>query len=239
MIQHTPGTIYLADQREALITTLSRRFRTFGGSSGAAEAAKPPFGALCAFNEETLMPAQRVTIHAERAGYVVVVPVTGTLWVSGQIGTDDGLEIDLETVLLLPVAAQSTVTFANPYGTETLTFLHMWLKGRTVFGPVTPHRFPFSSAALNNQLHEIVPGVNKGQRWLPFSLRLGRFDGRQKTRCSLQNSDDHFFTYILAGTFEIDGRLLHEHDALALWGLEEVEIEALSHDALLLVMVVK
>lgn len=41
---------------------------------------------------------------------------------------------------------------------------------------------------------------------------------------------------VLAGAFEVEGRLLHAHDGLALWDTATVELEALSPDALVLVV---
>jgi len=40
----------------------------------------------------------------------------------------------------------------------------------------------------------------------------------------------------LEGAFEVEGRLLHARDGLALWETEKVELEALSNDAIILVM---
>jgi quercetin 2,3-dioxygenase len=238
MSRQIPGTIYLADQREATVTTFSRRYNTFG-TQDQQPAHRPPFGALCEFNEETLIAAQRVTIRAERAGYVVVVPVTGALWVSGQIGSDDGIEVDVEAVLLLPITAHGTITFANPYPADNVKFLHLWVEGRSVMGPVGPRRFAFALKDLENRLLEILPGVANGGFRLPFSISLGRFDGRKELTYRLPHEGARFFAYVLAGAFEIEGRLLHASDALALWEAEEVEIEALSHQALLMVVEVK
>ncbi|WP_262891527.1 pirin family protein [Adhaeribacter radiodurans] len=38
------------------------------------------------------------------------------------------------------------------------------------------------------------------------------------------------------GAFEVQGRLLHEKDSLALWDTEEVELEALSNHIRILIM---
>jgi len=37
-------------------------------------------------------------------------------------------------------------------------------------------------------------------------------------------------------TFEAEGRLLHERDGLALWDTVEIEMEALSNDAIILLI---
>lgn len=44
------------------------------------------------------------------------------------------------------------------------------------------------------------------------------------------------FALVLAGAFEVAGRLLHAHDGLALWDTAAVALEALGNDAVLLVL---
>lgn len=41
---------------------------------------------------------------------------------------------------------------------------------------------------------------------------------------------------MLEGAFEVQGTLLHARDGLALWETDEVEMEALSNDAIILLV---
>ncbi|WP_165699302.1 pirin family protein [Hymenobacter jejuensis] len=52
----------------------------------------------------------------------------------------------------------------------------------------------------------------------------------------MKSNRSRFFAFVVAGAFEVEGRLLHERDGLALWDVQEVELEALSNDALVLVL---
>ena len=71
---------------------------------------------------------------------------------------------------------------------------------------------------------------------LSFALSLGRFAGRHETEYKVQHAGSHLFAYVLAGAFEFEGRLLHEKDGLALWDMATLELEALSNNALVLVL---
>jgi hypothetical protein len=62
---------------------------------------------------------------------------------------------------------------------------------------------------------------------------VGRFKGRGENGYSLSPSSA-LYSFVLAGVFEIDGRLLHERDGIALWATDKIEMEALSNDAILL-----
>ena len=68
------------------------------------------------------------------------------------------------------------------------------------------------------------------------AARLGRFAGRAETVYPLRTPGAGVFVFVLAGAFEVASRLLHEKDGLALWDVAEIELEALSNDALLLVL---
>jgi len=91
----------------------------------------------------------------------------------------------------------------------------------------------FEAAHLANQLLELLPGPGDA---LPCRASLGRFTGRAEAEYHLRRPGAGFFAFVLAGAFEIAGRLLHANDGLALWDTGTVEVEALSNDALLLVL---
>ncbi|MBC6988212.1 hypothetical protein H9I52_00875 [Hymenobacter sp. BT491] len=52
----------------------------------------------------------------------------------------------------------------------------------------------------------------------------------------MKSSRSRFFAFVVTGAFEVEGRLLHKRDGLALWYVQEVELKALSNDALVLVL---
>jgi hypothetical protein len=90
----------------------------------------------------------------------------------------------------------------------------------------------FSFENIANRLAPLLPATAD----LPFTLRLGRFAGRHEATYALPPGR-LFFGFVLAGAFEDAGRLLHKKDGLALWDAPApVELEALSHNALLLVL---
>ncbi|TGE25158.1 hypothetical protein E5K00_08160 [Hymenobacter aquaticus] len=226
MLQQTPGRIYLADQRGLTATSRFRRYSTFSFGSYQQEF-REPLGRLQALNEETLAGGHRLELRAEQATLVLVLPITGAVGVAapGVVAT-----AQVEEVLVLHLPAQGSISFTNLYETELISFLHIWLSAEPAASP--PFLFPFSEAQLENQLAPLVPAAAT----LGCSLHLGRFGGRREAVHPLRRPDSCFFAFVLAGAFEVQGRLLHEKDALALWNTPEIELEALSNDALILVL---
>lgn len=229
MIKQTPGKIFLADQRGLVETSEFRRYSTFNFGPYAHEH-KTPFGSLYVVNEETLGGGQHIEFTVEQASYIMLIPVIGEVVAATTAGS---ATVGVEQLQLLAVPANITVQLTNPYETELVTFLQLWVKAEQPIEEVCAHVFDFQLAAVKNQLLPIVgPQVNLA---LPFAVRIGRFAGRQEVVYHLENQAS-FFAFVLAGAFEAQGRLLHEKDGLALWDTEEVELEALSNDALLVVI---
>lgn len=226
-MQQTPGKIFLADQRGLTETAQFRRYSTLS-FEGYADAHKGPIGRLRALNDELLAGGQQVSFRAETTTLLLVLPITGEVRVSSpQVGS---LLVDVGEVLLLPLAAGAGVSFRNPYAADVISLLHLWLDAAPAAGPGA-QRFSFAAEALENQLATVVPP----EKGLGFGLHLGRFAGRHEALCHLP-AGARLFAFVLAGAFELEGRLLHEKDALALWNTAEAELEALSNDALVLVL---
>jgi len=233
MTKQTPGKIYLADQRGLTEAPQFRRYSTLNFGSYAHEH-KGAMGNLQALNEETLAGVQRVTFQADQTAYVVILPITGALNVHDSLGGISA--VDVGEVQVFTVAAGKSIEIVNLYEADLISFLHIWITAHAPSSTTPLPAFAFSS--LENTLTEIVPGTatTPGESALPFSLHLGCFAGRTEAIYHLKRENSLFFTFVIAGAFEVAGRLLHEKDGLALWDIAEVELEALSNNALVVVL---
>ncbi len=52
----------------------------------------------------------------------------------------------------------------------------------------------------------------------------------------LESDKSYLFAYVLTGSFEIAGRLLHNGDSLLLWKLQQIELESLQDGSILLII---
>ena len=126
--------------------------------------------------------------------------------------------MEVEEIFVSQVTAGGLVRINNPFETESITFLQLWL---SVEPPVVgnfSNSFRFDSASLQNNLSEIVPGTQPkslaGE--LQSSVSLGRLSGRQEIIYKLKNRAAGILAFVIAGAFEIEGRLLQPKDSLAL-----------------------
>ncbi|MDO7886784.1 pirin family protein [Hymenobacter cheonanensis] len=225
----TPGKIFLADQRGLVETSDFRRYCTF--SFGTFQHAhKEPLGRLLALNEELLAGGATLALPVAEAAHVLLLPITGVVEVrlpGGQL-----LPVETEQLQVLTLPAGRTLHLQNPFASDVIRFVHVWLRAPEANEVTVGAAAGFSAEAIANRLAPLLPPGTG----LPFAVRLGRFAGRHEVAHAVPPSQ-LFFAFVLAGAFEAEGRLLHEHDGLALWEAPApIEIEALSNDALLLVL---
>jgi len=235
-MKQTPGKIFLADQRGFTETAQFRRYSTFNFEDYK-QANKEPFGNLYGFNEELLAGSQSLNFAVDQATHVILIPVTGGINFVHADGNNTVVEV--EDILINTLPANTSFQIVNPYEKEVITFLQIWIKAEQAINTNSFHLFNFNLS--QNQLTGIVARDKAASTAvkLPFSISIGRFDGREEVIYTLKSKDSGFFAFVIAGAFEIEGRLMHEKDGLALWDTEEVELEALSNNALVLVTEIK
>lgn len=229
-MKQTPGKIFLAEQRGLLQTASFRRYCTF--QFGAyTHAHKGPFGSLLAVNEETLVGGQAVALPAATAAWVLVLPLLGAV----QAGTSgvEAVQVEVEEIWVSTVAAGDSLCLRNPYAADVVSCLHIWVGIAPGQGLASSQTLAFEAAQASNQFLELLPSTGGV---LPCRVSLGQFAGRAEDEYHLRRLGAGFFAFVLAGAFEVEGRLLHANDGLALWDTHAVEVEALSNDALLLVL---
>lgn len=240
MLKQIPGKIYLADQRGVVENSLFRRHSTFNFGAFAHEH-KSPFGRLYALNEETLAGGHQLEFPVAEDSYIVLLPITGAVGFSTGGGATGLTEAEQVTTLAVP--AGTMLHLRNPFAGELISFLHLWVHAAGPLpAPATALTTVFDGELLENKLCELISfGEVPEQpllftRVLPFALSLGRFMGREEVIYKVQHSTNQLFAFVVAGAFELEGRLLHEKDGLALWNADELELEALSNHALVLVV---
>ena len=94
----------------------------------------------------------------------------------------------------------------------------------------SPQLIPFDIINYKNQLVPIP--VNN----TPFKYGIGKYAGREESLYELSKGGNGLFVFVIQGAFEVQYRLLHPRDGLALWEADAIELEALSNDAIIFVV---
>jgi redox-sensitive bicupin YhaK (pirin superfamily) len=230
MDTQTQAQIYLADQRGYTQTPFLRSFYTFNFGTYQQDS-RHPFGALQLFNDDSLIAGASLSLTVEQPTDVFLLPLVGGL----EYNSDQAsgfLEPGQAGVLSL----QSGLSYAvsNPYPAETISLLQVWLTQ-----PAGSPAIGFTETAFDlsqkNVLHACTPESAGSQR----RVFIGRYDGRADDTLTIAPGQG-VFVFVVQGVFEVQNRLLHERDGLSLTAIQHdtVEFEALSNDAILLLIVI-
>lgn len=222
-----PGKIYLADDRGFFENEIHRRYSTFNFAEYQFEH-KAPFGRLHTFNDEILPAGSTLKQEATLNGYTLLIPITGKIEIRYH---EQDFEAEAGEVLLVPVPIGVTLEISNPYPSDWVNFLQAEIQANDLSANRIVQTFGFDFEHTVNRMVGVIPQSTD----LPFSLHIGRFGGREEMLHVLEGHHT-LFAFVIGGAFELQNRLLHERDGLALWEVAEVDAEALSNGAVLLLL---
>lgn len=229
MLTQTEAHIYLADQRGCTQTADFRSFHTFNVSDYQLES-RQPFGDLAVFNDDTLLPGKNHIIGVEEPTEMVLIPVVGGIELVDGLG--ESVFWGAGEVFHFMAFPGQEYQVINPFETEAVNYLQIGLKT----GPTSSENsanFPLATFDLENrnQLIPLFTSANQSR-----SGFIGKYTGRNEGVYWLSDPTKRVFVFVIEGAFEVQDRLLHPRDGLALWNLSEVAFEALSNDAILLLL---
>lgn len=229
MDTQTRAQIYLADQRGHSQTPVLRSFHTFNFGSYHADS-RTPFGALQLLNDDSLVAGASLSLTVEQPTDVLLLPINGGLEYTCDL-TSGFLEPGQSGLLSLTSGMNYTVS--NPYETETIDMLQLWLT-RPADSSVSGFADTTFDLSQKNVLLPCFPTSADTES----RVFIGRYDGRAEDTLVV-TPDQRVFVFVVQGVFEVQNRLLHERDGLALTDVQgnTVEFEALSNDAILLLIV--
>jgi hypothetical protein len=213
--------IYLADRRHSTQTSLHRSLNTFG--SGSHPADPDGFHILRTLNDETLAPGATATYRAHTRALVAVIPLVGACvcTIRSKPYTPDAGQ-----VLIDAITPGDILTFQNPFSDESINYLMLEIRGET------PASAGVTDVALDypyNTLHRLAASP-------ACHILVGAFQGREEVMLPFDMPGKKIFVFVLEGAFEVNHRLLHRRDGLALSDCTALACEALSNHAMLMVI---
>jgi len=216
-----PGKIYLADQRGLIENSSIRRYSTFNFESFYNEH-KTALQNLFICNDDSVAAGKLNFYLAKENSLHLFMPITGGIDI---VAKNNEFSIETGQVQLLSLEKGEVLEISNPYKEDVINYLHLGIIND--FALVKDQLFSFDFESNPNKLINIISGYK-----YPFKLTSGIFAGREEANYKLQEKSNSLFTFIIDGAFEIEGRLMHARDGLALWDTEDVEFEALSNNAI-------
>lgn len=132
--------------------------------------------------------------------------------------------ISSEEVFTLKSKESSRVKIKNYLNNEKTDILIIELKS------LQPENAFFIEELTIKKPNTLIPISKK----LEFPSFIGLYEGRKEEIYSLYNSNKRIFGMIINGAFEFQNRLLETRDSILLRGIQTLEFEALSENALII-----
>lgn len=220
-----PGKIFLSDQRHLSESSTFRRYSTFNFEKFNDDN-KQPFENLFLCNDESIISGKLTFFLSKEDSFQIFIPITGGIDI---VSNGKDFSVDTGQVQVLNLGKGEVLEISNPYPNDLVNYIQLGIKTDLFLMRESEMLYNFNFEKEQNQLIEIISNSK-----LPFNLSAGIFAGRKEIIYKMRNPNSKFFTLIIDGAFEIEGRLLHPRDALALWDLENIEMEALSENAIAL-----
>jgi redox-sensitive bicupin YhaK (pirin superfamily) len=227
MIQQNKGKIFLAEERGHHETDWFRSFNTFNFGQYQQEH-KFPFGPLYVLNDDTLAGGKSISMTVEADSVIVLIPVVGTISYTDSAG--HASFISAGECQLFTTPKNTTIQIGNPYRNELVNFLQIWFYASGNEKDNTTQATVFDIVNNTNQLVPI-PVTHPH-----YKMAIGKYNGREESIYKLSHPQNGLFAFVIQGAIEVQYRLLHPRDGLALWEAPEIELEALSNDAIILIM---
>jgi hypothetical protein len=223
---HLQAQIYLQSQRGIFQTGGFKRFCTFNFDTYQVES-REAFGNLLVLNEEMLLPECSIEIKTTEKVRIVLLPLVGALEINN--GTEEARYVNSGEVLEYLAERDNGLIITNPYPSETVQYLQIRFKEKTDLRPYS------ELTAFDISVKNKLLTINRNHE---NRILIGQYDGREEGNF-VCNPDKAIFVFVIEGAFEVQNRLLEKRDGLSLRNVTEVEFEALSNQAIILIMEVE
>lgn len=227
------ATIFLGDQRGLQQTDSFQSRYTFNFGNYFNEH-RHAYGDMYVFNEDCLAGGAALQLTVEEDSLILLIPVAGAVNYKDSNGNITCVAAG--QVQLITAGKGDMLEIGNPFRDEMVNCLQVWIRmhapGKR--GNAWLHAYEDVNKHINQLINALPLEGSISQ--LPVSLSIGKFSGRGECSYQCKKGNAYLFLFVIEGAFEVEGRLLHAGDALALQNSPAADIEALSNDAILLLI---
>lgn len=214
-----PAKIFLAEKQLVHENATARTASVFGGVNGW-------FGNLYMVNDETLAPGSSVQLLPE-IDTTIIIPIVGDLIVVTQ---NKESALPCGEAMVINGRQSEAIKLQNGYDKDLINYLQIRIHSIDQPPQVVSKSFQLDCA--DDELNTILDNKD-------FKVFIGKMQMRQELSFPCGEEDYGVFCFVIQGSFEVCGRLLHHRDGLAIWDAEEIEIESLGKESILLLIEIR
>lgn len=225
MIIQTEGTIFLADNRP--IYQIEDWYQNYALPKDFLKSV-----GLLGLKDETLQAQHSLTIKVVQSSLFILLPLVGSLDCS--LGDDELITVEVGQILVFSVLQGADYQLTNPYEQGLINYLSIQLPYPKIQTNLKSQIISLTLDSQPNNLQKLV--LNPSFEFLKHQFYIGKFGGREEEVFIPQNPQNEVFSFVIAGAFEVQNRLLQPRDALILWNTDTIEFESLSQAAIILMI---
>lgn len=228
--------IYKSNERGAKESEIFSRYATFNFDDYSNDL-NLPFGILQVLNDEILKAGSKILRHVERHTDIIIIPLSGSLVYKDSLANKTIVET--EQIGMFSVQEGMVYELINLYEKANVNYLQLWIKSdaKNFLRQAKNKDFNFHG---KNSLFSIFTGKNSNASGLKTNSEasgyIGVYDKRVHGDYIVQNPENGIFVFVINGTFEFEGRLIQSRDGLSLTCIKRTIFEALSDNAMLLIL---
>jgi hypothetical protein len=219
MIYQSEAKIYLAEKRirsgsgNGFISSMGKNRNDF----------KTPV--LC-FKDEVLDACKVSKINITENTGLLLLPIAGTIIL--RIENTQDVFLEPGQAYYISPGKDQHIELVNPYEEDAINCLEIWFR---LNNPGFTCKMATASFDFEKDKNKLVRLFADNPEMKFF---IGCFDGRAEALYKVPESAMDIFVFVINGAFEVQYRLLESRDALALWNSGDVDMEALSNNAIIL-----
>lgn len=176
------------------------------------------------FREITILPGLELELAVEVNSIQILLPLVGTVKLTS------GQELQVEEIMVQFLPKGKTLTLTNSFQEETIHLIWIQIPENRFF-PDRLHHFSLDDNPNHIQKVVSIPYLDKYQPGI--TLYLGKLEGRTD---AVLSSNFSSFGFVISGAFEYQNCLLEQGDALWVESKKTLEMEALSKEAVILII---
>ena len=225
------ATIFLGDQR-GLQQTASLQSRYIFNFGNYFNEYRHACGDMYVFNDDCLAGGATMQLTVQEDSWVLLIPVAGAVNYKDNNGNITCIAAG--QVQVMTAGKGDMLEISNPFREKMVNCLQVWIRMRTAvqLDNACLHAYEDVNKHINQLINALPLEGSVSQ--LPVSMSIGKFSGRGECLYQPEKNSGFLFIFVIEGAFEVEGRLLHAGDALALRNSPVADIEALSNGAILL-----
>jgi hypothetical protein len=181
-----------------------------------------PFYSLFLLNDNTLAPRAKEKYVASESCTIVVLPIVGGI---DLIENSESNFLEAGGCKAISLKEHEPLFISNPYQTESVNYLIVGFSGASI---CNSHKH-FDLMDETIKFHKIFQSPSsKGS--------VAMLKGREDREYFTSEGTKGFYTFVIQGAFEFENRLIERGDGLAINNQAKAVFEALSQNAIILIL---